>query len=194
MAIKEFHLSCEPTVIDCGTFTMKGMTYNGTMPGPEIRANLGDIVRITLTNNLDEPTMLHLHGVKIINGFDGTYLQQEPIMPGDSFTYEFHARQAGTFMYHSHFNSEEQIESGMFGILIIDDPNDRVHQDVSIMISGHPMDYVISWNPDFDMENMMDMDNMNMYVLNGKQFPFLPRLLLKPGELIRIRFANISDM
>lgn len=94
------------------------MGYNGTLPGPQINADLGDRVRIILHNKLDQPTTLHFHGVRVPNAMDGVpVITQDPVMPGESFIYEFTLRNSGTHMYHPHFNATEQITSGLLGVV-----------------------------------------------------------------------------
>lgn len=96
-------------------------TYNGTVPGPTIRVTEGDTVRVVLENRLDQDTTIHWHGLHVPFTMDGVPgLSQAPIKPGETFTYEFVASHAGTFMYHPHINSVEQIDNGLYGLLIID--------------------------------------------------------------------------
>lgn len=81
----------------------KAFTYNGVLPGPEIRVAEGDKVRVMLTNALAESTAIHWHGLYTPNKMDGVpFVTQPPVKPGESFTYEFVAKPAGTHMYHSH--------------------------------------------------------------------------------------------
>lgn len=101
--------------------TVEAITYNGTVPGPTIRVTEGDTVKVTLKNELDQETTIHWHGLHIPNSMDGVPpFSQAPIKPGETFTYEFVASHAGTFMYHPHINSVEQIDNGLYGLLIID--------------------------------------------------------------------------
>ncbi|MQB00961.1 MAG: multicopper oxidase domain-containing protein [Actinobacteria bacterium] len=83
--------------------TKQGFAYNGMIPGPAIRAELGDRVRVILHNELDnEPTTIHFHGMTVPNEMDGVpVINQRAVMPGKSFTYEFTVRNSGTNMYHS---------------------------------------------------------------------------------------------
>lgn len=81
--------------------------FNGQVPGPRIRITEGDRVRFVVRNSLPEPTSVHWHGLILPNAMDGAAeITQDPIPPGGSFTYEFTARQAGTFFYHSHAQAE----------------------------------------------------------------------------------------
>ncbi len=99
-------------------------TLNGTVPGPTIRAKEGDTIRVILKNSLPEETAIHWHGLHVPNKMDGVpSFTQHAVRPGETFTYEFVANHAGTYMYHSHFNSIPQIDKGLYGLLIIDPQN-----------------------------------------------------------------------
>ena len=94
--------------------------YNGRTPGPTIEAVAGDVVRIYVTNRLPAPTTVHWHGVRVPNGMDGVNgLTQEPIPPGQTFRYEFPLPDAGTFMYHPHYDEMTQQGMGMMGMFIV---------------------------------------------------------------------------
>ena len=96
--------------------------YQGTVPGPTLRVRRGDEVRVRLVNELPEPTTVHWHGLRLPNAMDGVpHLTQHPIAPGSSFDYRFRAPDAGTFWYHSHLYSSEQLERGLYGVLIVEE-------------------------------------------------------------------------
>ncbi len=97
------------------------MAFNGQVPGPEIRVFAGDKVRFFVENQMDQPFVLHFHGLTVPNDMDGVpYVTQDPIMPGKSWTYEFTIKDPpGMYVYHSHFNSAEQVGAGLYGPLII---------------------------------------------------------------------------
>ena len=119
--------------------TVTAFTYNGTVPGPMIRVTEGDQVRIVVRNELADPTTIHWHGVEVPNTMDGIPdITQEPIQPGETFTYEFVAKPAGTFMYHSHFEGDVQVGAGLYAPFIIDpkEPeSDPPAVDKTLMIS-----------------------------------------------------------
>ena len=97
--------------------------YQGVVPGPTLRVKRGEEVRVRLVNDLPEPTVVHWHGVRLPNAMDGVpHLTQPPIAPGASFDYRFRAPDAGTFWYHSHLYSSEQLERGLYGVLIVEEP------------------------------------------------------------------------
>ncbi len=96
--------------------------YNGKVPGPEIRIRQGDRLQVEVTNDLAEETTVHWHGIRLPNAMDGVpHLTRAPIAPGDRFVYEFDAVDAGTFWYHPHQRSFEQVGRGLYGPLIIEE-------------------------------------------------------------------------
>src|SRR5258708_4048565 len=96
--------------------------YNGTVPGPTLRVRLGETLRVRFTNRLPQPTTIHWHGVRVPNAMDGVPgVTQPAIQPGESFVYEFTPKDAGTFWFHPHLRSSEQIERGLFGVLVVED-------------------------------------------------------------------------
>ena len=103
-------------------YRLNMMTYNGSFPGPLLQANVGDKVIVHFTNNLDQPTTIHWHGLRISDAMDGTPRVQDPIEPGDTFLYEFVVPDSGTFWYHPHVRSDEQVERGLYGPMIVHDP------------------------------------------------------------------------
>jgi FtsP/CotA-like multicopper oxidase with cupredoxin domain len=100
--VREYRFAVAATDLDLGDgHTFRG--YNASMPGPEIRVGAGDTVRVAVQNELEEATTIHWHGLPVPNRMDGVPdVTQEPIPPGRSFTYEFVAYPAGTYVYHSH--------------------------------------------------------------------------------------------
>ncbi len=119
---KIFKLTAEPIKWEVFKGTMvTAWAYNGIVPGPLIRVTDGDKVKIIVKNNLPEPTTIHWHGVLVPNNMDGIPDEtQKPIQPGETFTYEFVANPAGTFWYHSHFNTDKQIGIGLSGAFVIE--------------------------------------------------------------------------
>lgn len=150
-----------------------GFAYNGVIPGPEIRVTEGDKVRVVLTNEIEESTSIHFHGLVLPNAMDGVpYLTQPPIKPGTTFTYEFVAKPAGTHMYHSHHNAAQQVTMGLLGAFIIEprDPQSR---------------------PAFDKEfTIVINDGPLGMTFNGKSFPATQPLVCKRGEKVLVRYMN----
>lgn len=101
------------------------MAYNGMIPGPQLRMAEGAEVDIAFTNELDQPTTVHWHGLRLDNEFDGVpNLTQSPVAPGESFTYTIKAPDAGLFWYHPHIRTDVQKELGLYGSLVVDPPRE----------------------------------------------------------------------
>lgn len=110
--------------------------YGGTVPGPEIRVRQGDRVNRRLVNGLDQPTTIHWHGVRIANAMDGVPgLTQEAVAPGGSFDYGFEVPDAGTYWYHPHNRTWEQLARGLYGALVVEEPEPpEVDRDLVLLI------------------------------------------------------------
>lgn len=101
-------------------------TYDGTLPGPLIRANVGDRVIIEFTNSLPSETTIHWHGLRVPANMDGVPgHSQPPVPPGGTFTYDFVVPDAGLFWYHPHVMSAAQTGFGLYGALSVDDPDEE---------------------------------------------------------------------
>lgn len=105
-------------------------TYNGVVPGPELRVKQGERVRVTLVNHLPAPTTIHWHGYPLPNAEDGVAgLTQDAVKPGNSYTYEFVATIPGTYWYHAHQDTEHQVPMGLYGALVVE-PSEATGYDV----------------------------------------------------------------
>ena len=120
--VREIHLEARTVMWELTPGKrIKAMTYNGQIPGPELRLREGERVRVILTNALSEPTTIHWHGTDVPNAMDGVpNVTQQPVAPGETFVYEFEARPAGTRWYHTHFASVTQLDLGLYAPLIIE--------------------------------------------------------------------------
>ncbi len=127
-----------------GTLRTPVLAYNGTVPGPLLHARVGDRVIVHFQNDMDVPHTVHWHGLRISDQMDGSPRIQQPVEPGGSFTYDFVVPEAGTFWYHAHVNSIEQIERGLSGSIVVHErqppPVDRerviVLDDVRLTAAG----------------------------------------------------------
>ncbi len=119
----EYRLTVDEVTIDTGDFRKQGIGYNGASPGPVLRFREGEDVTIHVTNNLDEPTSVHWHGLILPYQMDGVPgLSYPGIAPGETFTYRFPIKQSGTYWFHSHSGFQEP--DGAYGAIIIE-PNGR---------------------------------------------------------------------
>ncbi|HEX6693918.1 MAG TPA: copper oxidase [Longimicrobiales bacterium] len=162
--------------VESGKF-VEAWTYNGVVPGPQIRVREGDRVRIKVKNELEESTAVHFHGLEVPNDQDGVpFMTQPPIKPGETYTYEFTVPNAGSHMYHSHHNAAKQVGMGMLGAFIVEPKVPRPIEKVDV-------DYVMILN-----------DGYHGFTLNGKGFPATEPLVAKLGQKLRIRYMNEGMM
>lgn len=121
-------LTAQPITLDIGARTVQTWAYGDQVPGPLLRATAGDLLSVTVDNRLPAGTTVHWHGVALRNDMDGVpHLTQDPIAGGDSFLYEFVAPDPGTYFYHPH--TGVQLDRGLYGVLIIDDPDEPGRYD-----------------------------------------------------------------
>ena len=166
--------------------------YNGSIHGPVVEAVEGDRVRIYVTNHIPAPTTVHWHGVLLPSGMDGVGgLSQRAIPVGETFKYEFGLKQHGTLMYHSHHDEMTQIGLGMTGMFVIHPrrrPDPPIDRDFAIMLH--------EWRVDVGTRrpNPNEMTDFNVLTMNGKAFPGTAPLVVKEGDRVRIRIANLSPM
>lgn len=171
------------------------MAYNGQIPGPELRVSPGDKVRVVVENQMTEPTVMHFHGLTVPNAMDGVpYITQDPIMPGGFFTYEFTiVDPPGMYVYHSHFNSTEQVGMGLYGPLIVV-PSDgtwdypSVTWDASGALTFGPPAVIAAEYTVFLGDGPLG------YVLNAKEFPATAPMVAQSGDWVLIHMANDGSM
>ncbi|MDH3600455.1 MAG: multicopper oxidase domain-containing protein [Candidatus Tectomicrobia bacterium] len=168
--------------------------YNGQVPGPVIRIQLGDTLRVKLVNQLPEPTTIHWHGVRVPNAMDGVPgVNQEPVAPGESFTYEFTPKDPGIFWFHPHLNSAEQVERGLHGVLVIEDPNEpHYSQDLVWVLDDWRLNQDGSIDSKFVTRHDLAHDGRwgNYLTVNGA---YRPVVTVKPGERLRLRMVNVAN-
>ncbi len=170
--------------------------YNDTVPGPTIRVQKGKPVKIEVINQLEQPTTIHWHGIRIDNSMDGVAnLTQEPIPPGNSFIYRFTPPDAGTFWYHPHNRTWEQLARGLYGSLIVegDSVSGEFDRDYTIVAD----DWRLQQNGLIHEESFGSLHDWshtgrlgNILTLNGKPYENLD---VVADERIRLRFINTSN-
>jgi FtsP/CotA-like multicopper oxidase with cupredoxin domain len=152
-------------------------TYNGTVPGPVIRATQDDLLRVNFVNGGAHPHTIHFHGIHPAD-MDGVF---EVVHPGDSYTYEFQARPYGMQLYHCHSTPlKKHIHKGLYGAFIIDPPDPRPPaQELVMVLNG--------FDTDGDGEN-------NFYSVNGLAFYYAKYPIVVSRErLVRIYLANLTE-
>ncbi|MDE2386863.1 MAG: multicopper oxidase family protein [Actinomycetales bacterium] len=160
---------------------VEAKTFNGLLPGAPLRANYGDLVKLTQKNELAEATSIHIHGLALRNDADGVpMVTQDEVGSGTSFTQTFKAPHPGTYWYHSHTGL--QPEEGLYGSFIIDDPSEAgaydrewilMLDDWTVGIGKNPeqilLDLKAATSSDHDMGGMngMNMGGMDMSGMGG---------------------------
>jgi FtsP/CotA-like multicopper oxidase with cupredoxin domain len=152
-------------------------TYNGTAPGPIIRATEDDLLRVTLENAGSHPHTIHFHGIHPAN-MDGVF---EIVERGGTFTYEFPARPYGMHLYHCHATPlKKHIHKGLYGAFIIDPPKPRKPAQELVMVMN-------GFDTDFDGEN-------NFYTVNGRAFYYARYpIRVRRSQTVRIYLANLTE-
>ncbi len=174
---------------------VEAYAFNRQVPGPRLRVTEGDRVRINVTNELFEATSVHWHGMILPNGMDGAAdVTQDPIEPGETFAYEFTAKVAGTYFYHSHKEPDRQQGLGMYGALIVD-PKDPA-RDAAYDYDKEVVVQLQEWlerdgytYPAMTMEGALP----NFFTINGKSYPETETVRMKVGERLRIRFIGSNN-
>jgi len=126
--VVETTITAQFATVDVGNGLMANVeTYNGMVPGPQFRLTVGQTVIVHFVNNIDKPTGIHWHGIEYDNDSDGTPLTQNQVPPGKTFLYKFKVTRPGVFWYHPHHHSStNQIFKGLYGTIVITDPNEAL--------------------------------------------------------------------
>lgn len=168
-------------------------THIGTVPGPMIRVTEGDQVRVISKNDLPKATSSHWHGLSAPNNIDGVASFTQPaIEPGETFTYEFTAERAGTFLYHSQVATDTQIPIGLYALLIIEPKTSEVDPpaiDEMLMLREWAISPDGQTNPSLPMVGA----EPNNFTVNGKALPDTQQVTAKVGQKVRLRLAAIGQ-
>lgn len=152
-------------------------TYNGTVPGPVIRATEGDLLRVTFLNAGSHPHTIHFHGIHPA-GMDGVF---EIVGPGEELTYEFPAKPYGMHLYHCHATPlKKHIHKGLYGAFIIDPKEPRPPAQELVMVMN-------GYDTDGDGAN-------NFYTVNGRSFYYARYpIRVSRSQTVRIYLANLTE-
>lgn len=177
-------------ILPDGNAATSMLGFNGSMPGPELRVRRGERITIDVENGLDEGTAVHWHGIRLENKMDGVpMLTQDLINPADTKTYSFLPPDAGTYWYHSHYISHEQVARGMMGPLIVEDdiPPDVDH-DITVLLSDWQMGEDGGLSDEFtDMHSIAHGGYMGNFARG-----FLSKEQVKVGDRVRFRLINAA--
>jgi FtsP/CotA-like multicopper oxidase with cupredoxin domain len=200
--IVEVNIEARPTQVELrpGVW-VESWTYNGSVPGPMIEANVGDRLVVHFTNQLPEETTIHWHGVELPAEMDGTPLSQKPVQPGGTFTYSFDLLTAATYWYHPHVRGNEQVERGLYGALVVRDPNESAElalpsDDVVLLVDDVLLDdqqkiaAPFPSDPLARAEMQVNGREGNVLLANGRE---LPTLHVAADEQLRLRVVNVAN-
>ncbi len=155
--------------------------YNGQNPGPTLRAKVGDTLVVELENTLDDPTTIHWHGVAVPWAMDGVTWMGAPVAPGETFEYRFTLTRPGTFWYHPHFDTARQVDAGLYGVLVVEDPAEPAVDDLVL---------VFDTVAEHGAPRHADLGRVRWWV-NGQPAP--ATVSRRGGSLLRVRMLNASN-
>jgi len=164
---------------------VEAWSYNGMVPGPSIRLDVGDRVELVVNNDLPMGTDVHLHGIDVPNEMDGVApVTQDLVKPGESFTYRFTADEPAVAMYHAHHHAQMQVPNGLFGTVIVGDvalPRGR-----SVGGEAIPADLRVSQ----EIPMVLNDAGVIGYSLNGKSFPATAPVAAETGDWVLVHYFN----
>jgi multicopper oxidase len=221
--VREVRLTAAPATVRIGDRDVATWAFNDQVPGPELRLPAGAVLRATVENRLPDPLTIHWHGIDLRADMDGVpELTQQPIAPGEEFTYEFTVPDPGTFFYHSHVGV--QLDRGLYGPLVIDDPAEELAYDREVTVMLDDWLDGIDGTPEQMLARLLDggmphgamdhgaMDHgamgsmtdsplgddtgdvdYSLYLSNGRP-PGDPEIVdVVPGERVRLRLVNAAS-
>lgn len=182
--VKEFALDIQEVTHEIvGGVTVTAWAFNGVVPGPLLRVEEGDLVRVHFTNTHHQPHTIHWHGIYADQKYDGVPHTSKAIMPGESYVYEFVAEHAGTFMYHCHVDSYRHIDMGMYGAIVVDPKGEKSwDREYTLVLDD--------WDSNVEPMAQRYKPDHNYFLINGKAFPDFPTLPIYVGETTRVRLIN----
>ena len=164
--------------------------FNGSTPGPEIRVTQGDTLALRFENRTDQPSSIHWHGIRLENAMDGVPGMTQPLVPpGGTFDYAFRVPDAGTYWYHSHHQSWEQVAKGLYGPLIVEEKTPpKVDADITVILDD--------WRLDDTGALMGGFGNRHDFAHGGRLGNYAMILpsqeTVRLGERIRLRLINTA--
>jgi FtsP/CotA-like multicopper oxidase with cupredoxin domain len=179
-------LTPAPRSLRIGTLDVDGYAYNGLVPGPTLRARVGDTITIDLDNQLPAPTTLHFHGMAVPYAMDGATWQTEAIPGGSQFTYSFTADHPGTFWYHPHFDTAGQVDRGLYGVIVVEDPAEPPLRERILVFDAWDEASAPAASGGHGHETPLP----SLWTVNGL---LRPRLDVPTGEVVRARLLNASN-
>jgi FtsP/CotA-like multicopper oxidase with cupredoxin domain len=167
--------------------------YGGSLPGPLIHAKRGDRLQVHFENALTEASTIHFHGIRVPNAMDGVPdVTQPAVPPGGSFDYAFDLPDAGLFWYHPHDDSLVQVGSGLYGAILVDDPDEpaELGDETVLVLSDMSLDDTGALvPPSTDPNAVIAGSEGNVVLVNGRVHP---ELRVESGRRQRLRLVNAA--
>ncbi|MBS9921357.1 multicopper oxidase family protein [Vibrio parahaemolyticus] len=189
-----YDITAEPSTAELVPgFNTDVLAFNGSIPAPVIRCRQGEKVIIRFTNKLSEPTTIHWHGLRIPIEMDGVpFLSQQPIMPGETFVYEFTPPDAGTFWYHPHMNSVKQLGMGLVGLIVVEEAEPvQFDEEHEVVLKHWHLDKLGQWKNLMVLRLSARMGTPGEWSsVNGVHEPVYT---LKQNATTRLRIANVDN-
>lgn len=156
-----------------------------TIPGPTLRVQVGDLVKMHVKNTSSQPHSIHSHGITSLDELnDGVpHISGAYIMPGETFTYEFVVTEAGTHWYHCHVQTSLHQDMGMYGALIVEENTEPIWDKEFVQI-------IDEWDTERGLENVAEMPVYDYFTVNGKSGAEVPDMVINEGEIARVRLIN----
>ena len=164
--------------------------FNGATPGPEIRVRAGGRVSVGFENATGQPSAIHWHGIHIDNAMDGVPgLTQDAVAPGAEFAYDFAAPHPGTYWYHAHHRSWEQVAKGLYGPLIVEERDPpRVDRDITVVLDDWRLTEDGALHPSFgDRHDFSHAGRLGNYAR-----AFFSAATVRRGDRVRLRLINAA--
>ena len=175
--------------------TIDAWTFDGVVPGPELRVRQGDLLEVVLVNeDIDDGVSIHWHGVDVPNGEDGVAgVTQDAVMPGRRHTYRFRADQVGTFWYHSHQDAENQVRRGLYGALVIEPrrPTRKAGLDLTVIAHDFGRVQVLGTSDGIERRAVPHGTAVRLRIVNSDNAPRHFSLTGTPFRVVAIDGADL---
>ncbi len=179
-----------------GTHSVEGVDqpadlYNGQVPGPTLHATVGDTLTVDLQNALADSTTIHWHGIAAPNDMDGVTILADPVPAGLGFTYAMSLDHAGTYWYHPHVDTHHQVDLGLYGVVVVDDPAEPAFDDDLVLVFD-------AWGEAGAEDDANDQGDHHG-VFNPSDFPWTVNGVVDPtwstttSRTLRARLVNTSN-
>jgi FtsP/CotA-like multicopper oxidase with cupredoxin domain len=215
--VREVTLTAAAATIDLAGRAVPAWTYNHTVPGPLLRVQAGEVLRVRLDNHLPEPTSIHWHGIVVRNDMDGVPgITQPPVATNSRFVYEFTVPDAGTYFFHPHVGL--QLDRGLYAALVVEDPAEPGSYDQEATVVLDDWTLGLGPTPEQLQERLMAQGGMMggsmgmmgqaggssalggpggqiaypRYLLNGRPPADPATIRARPGQRLRLRVINAA--